>query len=905
MPTIDLDALFGRLHPQLRKAMDGAASLCTLRGNARLEPVHWLQETLQQQDSDLIRIARHFGISEAQLAADVTKACDRLPRGLTAVSGFAPDLVDALREAWVFASLGFNQTQIRGGHLIYAYLDSDHRFKFLAISRELAKIQPEKLRQEYAAITRGSPEVSAPATNGSSAGSSGAPGAGAQHDSAARAGESKALDRYTVDLNSRAEAGQIDRICGRDAEIRQVIDILMRRRQNNPILVGEAGVGKTAAVEGFVHRLLAGEVPPELRSVRVRALDIGLLQAGASMRGEFEQRLRSVIDEVQASDGSVILFIDEVHTLIGAGGSAGTGDAANLLKPALARGSLRTIAATTWDEYRKYIEKDPALSRRFQAVHIDEPLDLRCVAMLRAVVGPFEEHHKVEILDEALAEAVHLSQRFIPARQLPDKAVALLDTACARVALSQKSDPALLDDCRRRIRDLRDEIAFLQRESVVGQEHAVRISTLSGNLAREESQEKSLLEKWGQEKELTDSILQLRSTLRGNTPATAVESGDSIVTSPDSHTNRDQLRDLNSRLLAVQGEEPLVHPAVDAQVVARIVSEWTGIPVGRMVRDEIQQVLSLADRLEQRVIGQRHALELIGNRIQTNKARLDNPNRPIGVFMLAGPSGTGKTETALALAESLYGGEKSLVVINMSEFQEQHTVSTLKGSPPGYVGYDRGGVLTEAVRRRPYCVVLLDEVEKAHRDVHEIFFQVFDKGWMADADGRFIDFKNTIIILTTNAAQDVITKLCGDPDLPPSPEVLEKAVRQPLTTVFADALLNRLVVVPYYPITAPLLDRIIRINLGRLEHRIRENHHVPFTFTDALPEWIADQCRQLERGARVVDALITNRLLPLIGREYLTRLAAGNAIQRVHLDIQNNAPVLKLDDDSGGAPSDS
>lgn len=894
MLGIELDGLFARLHPHLRKVMDGAATLCTLRGNARLEPVHWLQETLQQQDSDVVRIIRHFGLSEIQLATDVAAAFDRLPRGVTAVSGFAPDLVEVLKEAWVFASLALSQPRIRGGHLLYAYLASEHRYKFLGISAELAKVQVEGLQQQFQTITQRSPEATLPSDAGSAPGL--APSSSPATGAARASGETKALDQFTVDLTARAEAGEIDRILGRDAEIRQMIDILMRRRQNNPILVGEAGVGKTAAVEGFVHRVLAGEVPPDLRKVRIRALDLGLLQAGASMRGEFEQRLRSVIDEVQASASSIILFIDEVHTLIGAGGSAGTGDAANLLKPALARGSLRTIAATTWDEYRKYIEKDPALSRRFQAVHIDEPRDQRCVRMLRAVVGPFEKHHQVEILDEALAEAVHLSQRFIPARQLPDKAVALLDTACARVALSQKSDPAPLDDCRRRIRDFRDEMAFLKRESVAGHDHAARISALADGLAREEAREKELLEKWKQEKALANSILELRSAIRAKAGATSLpDTGSSAGTSADAASDQNRLRDLNAQLFALQGEEPLVHPAVDAQIVARIVSEWTGISLGRMVRDEIDQVLALPDRLEQRVVGQRHALDLISSRIQTNKAKLDNPNRPVGVFMLAGPSGIGKTETALALADCLYGGEKNLIVINMSEFQEKHTVSTLKGSPPGYVGYDRGGVLTEAVRRRPYCVVLLDEVEKAHRDVHETFFQVFDKGWMADSDGRFIDFKNTIIILTTNAAQEVIIKLCGDPALPPKPDLLEKALREPLTKVFSDALLNRLVVVPYYPITTPLLDRIIRLNLGRLERRIRENHNVPFTFTDALPKWIADQCRQLERGARVVDALITNRLLPLIGREYLTRLAAGSPVQRVHLDVKDNAPVLNLD----------
>jgi type VI secretion system protein VasG len=639
-----------------------------------------------------------------------------------------------------------------------------------------------------------------------------------------------------------------------------------------------------------------------LRDVSVKTLDIGLLQAGASMKGEFEQRLRSVIDEVQASPKPIILFIDEVHTLIGAGGAAGTGDAANLLKPALARGTLRTIAATTWDEYKKHIEKDPALTRRFQTVKVEEPDEDRCIRMLRAVVTPFEKHHKVQILDEAIDAAVRLSHRYISARQLPDKAVSLIDTASARVAVSQHAVPPEVDDVRRRIQSLDNEAAILGRETAVGLDHVQRTQEIQVKLVSEKERLAELEKHWAEEKELVGKILALRAQLRaaGSTiEAQPNELKPAEAKEPLTPEARDQilaeLKGLQAQLKTFQGEVPLIFPSVDAAAIASVVADWTGIPVGRMVKNEVEQVLRLADTLEKRVIGQRHALDIIARRIQTSRARIDNPNRPIGVFMLVGPSGTGKTETALTLAEALYGGEQNMISINMSEFQEAHTVSTLKGSPPGYVGYGEGGILTEAVRRRPYSVVLLDEVEKAHHDVHEIFFQVFDKGWMEDAEGRYIDFKNTIIILTSNAAQDIIINMCKDPELMPSAEGLEKAMRLPLTKVFPDALLNRLVVVPYYPILKEVLQSIIKLNLSRVAKRVRENHKVPFTYEDSVPELIGQRCTELERGARMVDALITNTMLPEIGREFLARLAAGREIKRVHLSVKDGNFAFAFD----------
>jgi type VI secretion system protein VasG len=635
-------------------------------------------------------------------------------------------------------------------------------------------------------------------------------------------------------------------------------------------------------------------VPPPLQNVTLRVLDVGLLQAGASYKGEFEKRLRQVIDEVQASEKPIILFIDEAHTLIGAGGTAGTGDAANLLKPALARGTLRTVAATTWAEYKKYIEKDPALTRRFQVVQIHEPSEEKAVLMMRSMASVMEQHHRVQVLDEALGSAVNLSHRYIPARQLPDKSVSLLDTACARVAISQHAIPAEVDDCRKRIGFLETELQIIDRENRVGIDTDERQRAASEKLAVEQARLRGLEERWNAEKDLVTDILAIRKQLREETgqvegapdeaeAAVDPEAADDQVFDPQAL--RESLRTLQADLQALQGESPLILPTVDAQSVAAVVADWTGIPVGRMVKNEIDTVLKLADILNRRILGQRHALEMIASRIQTSRARLDNPNKPIGVFMLAGPSGVGKTETALALAEALYGGEQNVVTINMSEFQEAHTVSTLKGAPPGYVGYGEGGILTEAVRRKPYSVILLDEVEKAHADVHEIFFQVFDKGWMEDGEGRFIDFKNTLILLTTNIGTDLITNMCKDPELLPEADGLARALRKPLLDTFPAALLGRLVSIPYYPLSHEVLADIVRLQLGRIEKRIRDNHKIPFTFDDDVVAHIVSRCTELESGGRMIDAILTNTVLPTVSHEILTGLMDGRSVARAHLSV--------------------
>ncbi|MEO6784709.1 MAG: type VI secretion system ATPase TssH [Chthoniobacteraceae bacterium] len=920
MAEIKPAVLFGKLNTIAYKTLEGATVFCKMRGNPQVELAHWIYQLVQSPDTDIVRIVKHFGADESRLASDLLASLDRLPRGASGISGFSQQVQEAVESGFLFGSLLFGEIQVRTGHVVVALLKNPGlRHLLPALSKEFGKIKEGTLSDDFSKIVAGSAEDAlAPADGSGAAGAS--PGDASGAISPAAMGKQEALKKFTTDLTEKVRKGEIDPIIGRDEEIRQCVDILMRRRQNNPILTGEAGVGKTAVVEGFAHRIVAGDVPPALKDVSVLSLDIGLLQAGASMKGEFEQRLRSVIDEVQASPKPIILFIDEVHTLIGAGGAAGTGDAANLLKPALARGTLRTLAATTWDEYKKHIEKDPALTRRFQTVKVEEPGEDRCIRMLRAVAAPFEKHHRVQILDEAIDNAVRLSHRYIVGRQLPDKAVSLIDTASARVAVSQHAVPAEVDDCRRRIQSLDTELEILGRESAVGVDHKVRTAEVTEKHGQEKEELATLEKRWSDEKELVGKVLDLRAKLRGDgvAPDEAVKAAASVTTAapatpaptvaaaaappPAAEPAKEgngklsaeereklvaELSDLQAKLKDFQGEMPLIFPSVDANAIASVVADWTGIPVGRMVKNEIENVLKLADILEKRVIGQRYALDTIARRIQTSRARLDNPNRPIGVFMLVGPSGTGKTETALTLAEALYGGEQNLISINMSEFQEAHTVSTLKGSPPGYVGYGEGGVLTEAVRRRPYSVVLLDEVEKAHPDVHEIFFQVFDKGWMEDAEGRVIDFKNTVILLTSNAAQDVIINMCKDPDLMPNAEGLEKAMRLPLTKVFPDALLNRLLVLPYYPISKEVLKLIIKLNLRKVERRLMENHKVPLTYSPEVPDLIAQRCSELERGARMVDALITNTMLPEIGREMLTRLAEGRNVTKVEIAVKD------------------
>jgi type VI secretion system protein VasG len=903
MTEISRVALFGKLNKVGYQAVEGATVFCKMRGNPYVEIIHWLAQLVLVDNSDVQKIIQHYDIDPGKLAADMTRALDALPRGASSISDLSSHLQDAMERAWVYGSLLYNSNQVRTGHLILGMLKTPElRSILMNISREFSKIGADDLSDNFHKVTDGSVEDHLRPQDGSQTGGGAVPGEASGAMSPGAMGKQEALSQYCTDLTEQARNGEIDPIVGRDEEIRQIVDVLMRRRQNNPILTGEAGVGKTAVVEGFALRIARGDVPPALREARLLALDVGLLQAGASMKGEFENRLRQVIDEVQASTVPIIMFVDETHTLVGAGGAAGTGDAANLLKPALARGTLRTIGATTWAEYKKHIEKDPALTRRFQVVQVEEPSIPKAIMMMRGIASMLENHHKVQVLDEGIEAAVSLSARYIPARQLPDKSVSVLDTACARVAVSQHAVPAEVDDSRKRIDALTTELEIIGRDETAGMDVGARRETIQALKEEEEARLAELDKRWEAEKAVVAEILDLRAKLREggapvDTPDAAGEAAaeKSPMTAEERAELLTQLRAKNAELTTLQGENPLILPIVDEQAVASVVGDWTGIPVGRMVSDELQTVLNLKDHLAKRVIGQDHAMEMIAKRIQTSRAGLDNPSKPIGVFLLAGTSGVGKTETALALAEVLYGGEQNVITINMSEYQEAHTVSSLKGAPPGYVGYGEGGVLTEAVRRKPYSVVLLDEVEKAHPDVHEVFFQVFDKGIMEDGEGRLIDFKNTLILLTSNAGSDLIMDMCSDPDLMPEPEGIAKALRDPLLKIFPAALLGRLVTIPYYPLNPDMIGKITRLQLNRIKKRVSEAHGVPFEYSDAVVDTIVSRCQELESGGRMIDAIVTNSMLPDISGEFLRRMMEGKSVSKVAIDVKDGEFIYAFD----------
>jgi type VI secretion system protein VasG len=854
MATIDLKALVGRLNDPCRRALEAAAGLTLSRTHYNVEIEHWLVKLADAADGDLAAILRHYEVDQARFTVDLNRALDRMKTGNARAPSLSPEIVELAKQAWLLASVEHGLSRVRSGHLLWALLaDETLARRAREASGQLLRIPAETLKRDFAAVTAGSNETAAAVT---------APDAPATtSDGSGAAAGSGALAQFTIDLTAMAQAGKIDPILGRDAEIRQVIDILTRRRQNNPILTGEAGVGKTAVVEGFAMRVAQGDVPPSLREVVVRTLDLGLLQAGAGVRGEFENRLKSVIEEVKASPRPIILFIDEAHTMIGAGGQAGQSDAANLLKPALARGELRTIAATTWAEYKKYFEKDAALTRRFQVVKVEEPAEETAIAMVRGLVATLERHHSVRILDEAVGEAVRLSARYIAGRQLPDKAVSLIDTACARVAMSQSAVPSAIEDRQRRIALIDTEIEILDREELI-EERAAAAAELAELEAR-----------WAEEKRLAAEIAAARAVIEGP------ENGE------DKDGARARLADASAELRATQGEQPLIFPVVDAQAVAEIVENWTGIPAGRMQSDEIRTVLHLQQAMEERVVGQPHALETVAQAIHTSRAKLTDPRKPIGVFLMVGTSGTGKTETALTLADLLYGGEQNLTVINMSEFKEEHKVSLLMGSPPGYVGYGEGGILTEAVRRRPYSVVLLDEMEKAHPGVQDVFFQVFDKGMMRDGEGRDIDFKNTVIIMTSNAAHELIAKLFADPETAPDAAALGEALGPELMKYFKPAFLGRVTLVPYLPLSETVIRQIVELQLDRIRGRVYDSYRAGFEYEPALVETIAARCTETSSGARNIEKILSRTLLPELSAEVLARLAEGQPISRVQVGM--------------------
>jgi type VI secretion system protein VasG len=879
-----LKSVVAKLNNTMRATLEDAAGLCLARTHYDVEIEHFLTKLLDASGTDFAGIVQHFGVDKARLSGELSRSLDRLKSGNARSPVFSPSLFRMLREAWTLGSLEFGAGQVRTGTAILALVSDDELSRLvLGVSKEFGKIEPEALRKVLPAILADSREVAAEAAADATSGA-GSPAA------AKPGGKTQNLDQYTVNLTENVRKGKTDTVLGRDFEIRQMVDILTRRRQNNPILTGEAGVGKTAVVEGFAQRIVAGDVPPSLRNVTVRTLDLALLQAGAGIKGEFENRLKGLVEEVKSSPTPIILFIDEAHTMIGAGGAAGQNDAANILKPALARGELRTIAATTWSEYKKYFEKDPALARRFQVVKVEEPTEAKCQVMLRGLVPVLEKHHNVRILDEGLVAAVKFSHRYLADRQLPDKAVSVLDTACARLALGQNATPPAIEDTIRQIDDCVVQTRILERESALGADHAEALAALGKQKAAMESRLAELQARWEKERDLVGKIREVRGRLEpaavpAAPPATPPVEGEAPQAAPDGDALRAELAGLNGELEQLQGENPLMRVCVDAQIVGEVVAAWTGIPIGKMLRDEMQSILNLESHLGKRVIGQDHALGMLSERIRTSKAGLEDPGKPIGVFMLVGPSGVGKTETALVLADLLYGGERNMITINMSEFQEAHTVSTLKGSPPGYVGYGEGGVLTEAVRRRPYSVVLLDEVEKAHPDVLELFFQVFDKGKMEDGEGREIDFKNTIIILTSNAGTDTLMKLTADAETMPSPAGLVKALKPELNKIFKPAFLGRLVIVPYYPVRDEALKLIVRLKLGKIQRRIQETHRIAVTYDEALIEEVAKRCTEVESGARNVDNILTNTLLPEISRQILGRLAERQKLAPIHVSI--------------------
>jgi type VI secretion system protein VasG len=893
---ISIEAVAGKLNRVGYESFLQGLRQAKSAGNRNLELAHWVLHILQKDRTDLALTADHFKLDRAKLLADATAVVNGFRKNETEMPGISNSVADALDRGWHYATLLFGETQIRTGHLLVGILKSvELRRALIGVSQEFAKLPVEDVAAGQGAIWAGSDEGNLRPMDGSGVAAAGTESATA----ASGAKGTTALDRFSQDLTAKAKAGQMDPVLGREDEVRQVIDVLMRRRQNNPILTGEAGVGKTAVVEGFAQRIASGDVPPPLKGVKLCVLDVGLMQAGASMKGEFEQRLRSVIDEVQSSPTPIILFIDEAHTLIGAGGQAGTGDAANLLKPALARGTLRTIAATTWSEYRQYIEKDPALTRRFQPIMVNEPDVATAAIMLRGLVGPMEKHHKVRVTDEAIVAAVNLSNRYIPARQLPDKAVSLLDTACARVAISQNAKPAAVEDAEVEIASLESEKESLIRERDLGAAKEDRIVEIDVKLVNAREKLAALEADWTKERALVEEVLGLRETIAKASaeappplaaePAPALNAKPETESRPDGETLRVKVNELGK----INPERRMIYAYVDEQAVASVVSDWTGIPVGKMVADEVETVLHLADILNKRIVGQSHGLEMIAKRIETNRARLDNPMKPIGVFMLCGPSGVGKTETALALAETLYGGEQNIITINMSEFQEAHTVSTLKGAPPGYVGYGEGGRLTEAVRRRPYSVVLLDEIEKAHPDVHEVFFQVFDKGVMEDGMGRRIDFKNTLILLTTNVGTDIIMRATSGAT-PPDPEALAAELRPALLEVFPPALLGRIVTIPYFPLSGEMLAGIVRLQLDRIGKRIAENHRAKFITEQSAIDHIVSLCHDPDSGGRVIDNVITNTILPALSREILKRSLKREEIHEAKVSSANGAFVYEV-----------
>lgn len=888
MITIDLKSLVEKLNENCRTTLEGAAGLCLARTQYNVEIEHWLLKLLENTDTDINAIIDKFEIDRGRLVSDLNRELDRLKAGNTRAPALSPNIVELVKNAWMLASVEFGHPQATSGHILAALLLDDNLRRSTEItSAELKKIAPESLRSVLPSIIGSTGESISAAVGDTSA--SGQPATASGTPSS-----TPSLDKFTINLTRDARNGKIDPVLGRDEEVRQIVDILIRRRQNNPILTGEAGVGKTAVVEGFAMRIASGDVPDPLKGVEVLTLDLGLLQAGASVKGEFENRLKSVISEVKSSPEPIIMFIDEAHTMIGAGGKEGQGDAANLLKPALARGELRTIAATTWAEYKKYFERDPALTRRFQVVKIEEPDEPRAVDMMRAISGMLSNHHRVRIMDEAVVDSVRLSSRYITARQLPDKSVSLLDTACARVALSQSATPASIEDTQRRISLIESNIKSQELEhATLGNGHD-RIEELKAQKAELETELENRNAQWEKEKTLVEEINTLQKRIEedfkaqeqaGSNDENDEEQNSKLLDDAEREEIRSKLGELMQQLGEHQGENPMLQVNVDSQAIAEVVANWTGIPVGKMVSDEIHSILDLHKRLNKRVIGQPHALEAIAQSIRTSRAGLTDPRKPVGVFFMIGPSGVGKTETALALADVLYGGEQNVTTINMSEFKEEHKVSMLLGSPPGYVGYGEGGVLTEAVRRKPYSIVLLDEMEKAHQGVQDVFYNLFDKGTIKDGEGRDIDFRNTIIIMTSNAGEEHIRAMCAQSEELPDPEVLLDNFRPQLLNHFKPAFLGRSTLIPYYPLSDEDLYEITKINMTRIDKRVKEHYDAEFSYDEDVMLHLVARSQEVDTGARNIENILTRTMLPEMATECLSRMAEGKAIEKIHVGV--------------------
>ena len=881
MITINLKSLIGKLNDSSRSALESAAGLCVSHTHYNVEIEHWLLKILEDNSSSIHNVIKAYKLNLSKLVSELNSELDKFNNGNARAPSLSPNVVDLAKSAWMLASVNFGHAQASSVHLLAALLTDEKLHRATAITRgELSKINGESLIESLPQfINADESPIQLDTTH---------------NQNPVTPSNQPSLDKYTVNLTDAAKEGKIDQVIGRDVEVRQIIDVLIRRRQNNPILTGEAGVGKTAVVEGFALRIANGDVPEPLKGVTIRSLDLGLLQAGASVKGEFENRLKSVISEVKASPTPIIMFIDEAHTLIGAGGKEGQGDAANLLKPALARGELRTIAATTWAEYKKYFERDPALTRRFQVVKVEEPSIDKGVDMMRAITPMLQKHHKVRILDEAIVDSVKLSSRYITARQLPDKSVSLLDTACARVALSQSATPSQIEDTQRRIVQCANTLNSLEKENAAlgnceDQIHALidERETLENNLEAQKSQ-------WESEKNLVQQIQTLQAQIEEQYHASLTAADNEVTVNENTQSAvdpsqlREELKARITELESVQGDSPMIQINVDSQAVAEVVANWTGIPVGKMVSNEIQSILTLKEKLEARVIGQPHALEAIAESIRTSRAGLTDPRKPIGVFFMVGSSGVGKTETAMALADTLYGGEQNITVINMSEFKEEHKVSMLLGSPPGYVGYGEGGVLTEAVRRKPYSIVLLDEMEKAHPGVQDVFYNLFDKGTIKDGEGRDIDFKNTIIIMTSNAGEEHIRAMVAQSEELPDPETLLDNFRPQLLKYFKPAFLGRSTVIPYYPLDDENLLKICKINMRKIEKRVQAHYGATFSYDEEVLLHIVARSQEVDTGARNIENILSRTMLPALATQCLAKLAENKEVNSIHVKTEED-----------------